>query len=96
ASRWSEFRYITLPLLAPPIAVVLLIRTMDAFREFDKIFIMTSGGPGSATETLPIFLYRAGFQNFNMGFAAATGIAMLVIVTVVSLMYVKQIHSANE
>jgi multiple sugar transport system permease protein len=96
ASWWAEFRYITLPLLASPIAVVLLIRTMDAFREFDKIFIMTGGGPGTATETLPLFLYRAGFQNFNMGFAAATGIVMLVIVTVVSLMYVKQIHAANE
>jgi multiple sugar transport system permease protein len=96
ASRWAEFRYITLPLLAPVIAVVLLIRTMDAFREFDKIFIMTGGGPGSATETLPIFLYRAGFQDFNMGFSAATGVIMLIIVTVVSSLYVKRIHSAGE
>jgi multiple sugar transport system permease protein len=96
ASRWAEFRYITLPLLAPVIAVVLLIRTMDAFREFDKIFIMTGGGPGSATETLPIFLYRAGFQDFNMGFSAATGVIMLIMVTVVSSLYVKRIHSAGE
>ncbi len=96
ASPWAEFRYLTLPLLAQPIAVVLLIRTMDAFREFDKIFIMTGGGPGVATETLPIFLYRVGFQNFNMGFAGATGILMLVIVTIVSLFYVKQIHAAQE
>lgn len=96
ASRWAEFRYITVPLLAPVIAVVLLIRTMDAFREFDKIFIMTGGGPGAATETLPIFLYRAGFQDFNMGFSAATGVIMLLIVTVVSSLYVKRIHSAGE
>lgn len=96
ASPWSEFRYMTMPLLAQPIAVVLLIRTMDAFREFDKIFIMTNGGPGTATQTLPIFLYRAGFQNFNMGFAAATGVLMLIIVTIVSLFYVKQIHAAQE
>lgn len=96
ASRWAEFRYITLPLLAPVIAVVLLIRTMDAFREFDKIFIMTGGGPGTATETLPIFLYRAGFQDFNMGFSAATGVIMLIIVTLVSSLYVKRIHSAGE
>jgi multiple sugar transport system permease protein len=96
ASRWGEFWYITLPLLAPVIAVVLLIRTMDAFREFDKIFIMTGGGPGTATQTLPIFLYRAGFQDFNMGFAAATGVIMLIIVTVVSSFYVRRIHAAGE
>ncbi len=96
ASRWGEFWNITLPLLAPVIAVVLLIRTMDAFREFDKIFIMTGGGPGTATQTLPIFLYRAGFQDFNMGFSAATGVIMLIMVTVVSSLYVKRIHSAGE
>ena len=96
ATRWTEFRYITLPLLAAPIAVVLLIRTMDAFREFDKIFIMTAGGPGVATETLPLFLYRAGFQDFDMGLSAATGVIMLIIVTLVSLFYVRQIHSTEE
>ena len=96
ASRWGEFWYITLPLLAPVIAVVLLIRTMDAFREFDKIFIMTGGGPGTSTQTLPIFLYRAGFQDFNMGFSAATGVIMLIIVTVVSSFYVRRIHAAGE
>ena len=96
ASRWAEFWYITMPLLAPIIAVVLLIRTMDAFREFDKIFIMTNGGPGTATQTLPIFLYRSGFQDFNMGFSAATGVIMLIIVTVVSSFYVKRIHAAGE
>jgi multiple sugar transport system permease protein len=96
ASRWGEFWYITMPLLAPVIAVVLLIRTMDAFREFDKIFIMTGGGPGTATQTLPIFLYRAGFQDFNMGFSAATGVVMLVIVTLVSSLYVRRIHAAGE
>lgn len=96
ASRWGEFWYITLPLLAPVIAVVLLIRTMDAFREFDKIFIMTGGGPGTATQTLPIFLYRSGFQDFNMGFSAATGVVMLIIVTLVSSLYVRRIHAAGE
>jgi multiple sugar transport system permease protein len=96
ASRWGEFWYITLPLLAPVIAVVLLIRTMDAFREFDKIFIMAGGGPGIATQTLPIFLYRSGFQDFDMGFSAATGVVMLIIVTVVSSFYVRRIHSAGE
>jgi multiple sugar transport system permease protein len=95
ASKWGEFWYITLPLLAPVIAVVLLIRTMDAFREFDKIFIMTGGGPGTATQTLPIFLYRAGFQDFNMGFSAATGVIMLIIVTIVSSFYVRRIHAAG-
>lgn len=95
ASRWEQLRHITIPLLRPVIAVVLLLRTMDAFREFDKIFIMTAGGPGTATETLPIFVWRAGFQNFNMGYAAAIGEVMIIIITVVSMLYVKRIHPSQ-
>jgi multiple sugar transport system permease protein len=92
ASRWGQLRHITLPLLAPVITLVLLLRTMDAFREFDKVYIMTGGGPGIATQTLPIYIWRAAFENFNMGFAAAIGEIMLILITIVSIIYVKRLQ----
>jgi multiple sugar transport system permease protein len=68
--------------------VVVLIRTMDAFREFDKIYIMTAGGPGTSSETLPIYVWRAAFNYYNMGYAAAAGVVMLIGITVVSAVMV--------
>jgi multiple sugar transport system permease protein len=71
ASRWMMFRRITLPQLRNLIIVAFLLRFMDAYKFFDKLFIMTRGGPGTATE-LPTFVaYIEGFQNFNIGRAAA-------------------------
>lgn len=88
-ANWrQELRYVTLPLLRPLLVVVILIRTMDAFREFDKIYIMTSGGPGTSSETLPIFVWRAAFNYYDMGYAAAAGVVMLVGITVVSAVMV--------
>jgi multiple sugar transport system permease protein len=92
ASRWAQLRHITFPLLTPVITLVLLLRTMDAFREFDKTYIMTGGGPGIATQTLPIYIWRAAFENFNMGFAAAIGEIMLILITIVSIIFVKRLQ----
>lgn len=84
ANWFQELRYVVIPLLRPLLVVVVLIRTMDAFREFDKIFIMTAGGPGTSSETLPIFVWRAAFNYYNMGYAAAAGVVMLIGISVVS------------
>jgi multiple sugar transport system permease protein len=88
ANWFQELRYVTLPLLRPLMVVIVLIRTMDAFREFDKIYIMTAGGPGTSSETLPIFVWRAAFNYYNMGYAAAAGVVMLIGITVVSAVMV--------
>lgn len=88
ANWFQELRYVTLPLLRPLLVVVVLIRTMDAFREFDKIYIMTAGGPGTSSETLPIYVWRAAFNYYNMGYAAAAGVVMLIGITVVSAVMV--------
>lgn len=84
ASRWQELRYVVLPMLRPLLVIVLLMRFMDAFREFDKIFIMTAGGPGTSSETLPIYIWRFTFNYYNMGFAAAAGVTMLLAITFIS------------
>ena len=71
ASRWMMFRRITLPQLRNLIIVAAILRFMDAYKFFDKLFIMTRGGPGSATELPTFFTYLVGFQDFNIGRAAA-------------------------
>jgi len=71
ASRWMMFRRITLPQLRNLIIVAAILRFMDAYKFFDKLFIMTYGGPGTATELPTFFTYLVGFQEFNVGRAAA-------------------------
>ncbi|PSP86131.1 hypothetical protein BRC83_01735 [Halobacteriales archaeon QS_1_68_17] len=71
ASRWMMFRRITLPQLRNLIIVAAILRFMDAYKFFDKLFVMTNGGPGSTTELPTYFTYLVGFQNFNIGRAAA-------------------------
>ena len=89
AGWWRTLFSIKIPLLRPIIGVVVLMRFMDAFREFDKLYILTSGGSGTSSETLSIYVWRQAFQYFNTGYGAATGVAMLVVVSVVSTLYVR-------
>ncbi|MBE0479277.1 sugar ABC transporter permease [Candidatus Aerophobetes bacterium] len=79
ASAWKTFVYITFPLLRPITLVVVLLRTFDLIREFDKVFILTEGGPGSATEVLGVFLYRIAFKLFNYGEASAIAVVVLIL-----------------
>lgn len=70
---------ITIPLLGPVATVVLLIRSTDAFRLFDQIWMLTKGGPGTNTETLTINIYKQAFQSFNIGRANAMAMIMMII-----------------
>ena len=71
ASRWMQFRRITFPQLKNLIAIAFILRFMDAYKFFDKLFIMTRGGPGTQTELPTFFTYIVGFNEFNIGRAAA-------------------------
>lgn len=74
------FFYITLPLLRPVIIVALLLRLIFAIKTFDIIFIMTKGGPGTATDLISYFIYRAAFFGLDIGRASAMSVGLLVIV----------------
>ena len=77
ATPWKIFRTITLPLLRPTLLVVVLLRTIDAARIFDKIYVMTNGGgPGTATETLTMSIYKTAFIQFDFGYAAGTVVSV--------------------
>ncbi len=93
ANAWQELWHFVLPQIRPLLVLVALIRFMDSFREFDKPFIMTNGGPGTSSETLPIYLYRFAFQYYEMGYAAAVGLVMLVLISIVSTVIVRRFRA---
>ncbi|WP_435197409.1 carbohydrate ABC transporter permease [Natronomonas sp. EA1] len=92
ASRWRQFRDITLPLLKPTILVALIFRTLPALQAFGLPFGLTNGGPGGATRTLVLYANELTFTrlDFGMGSAAATAITMLALV--ISLFYVTTLY----
>ncbi len=77
AGPWRIFLDVTLPLLKPTILLVVLLRAMDLVRIFDQIFILTQGGPGTATETVSLYIYRTAFRFSNFGYAAAMSFLLL-------------------
>ena len=80
ASAWQRLRYIILPMMKPLILFVVAIRTMDAFRFFDLIYVLTNGGPGTATETITLYTYQLAFRLLEVGRASALGILTLIVV----------------
>ena len=93
SSRWQTFRYVTLPLLKPAILIALLLRTMDLLRVFDQIFILTEGGPGFATETVSLYIYRTAFRFFDFGYAAAMSFILLALTNVISMIYIRLLQT---
>ena len=80
ANAWQRLRYIILPMMKPLILFVVAIRTMDAFRFFDLIYVLTNGGPGTATETMTLYTYQLAFRLLEVGRASALGILTLIVV----------------
>jgi multiple sugar transport system permease protein len=93
SSGWQTLRHVTLPLLKPAILIALLLRTMDLLRVFDQIFILTEGGPGFATETVSLYIYRTAFRFFDFGYAAAMSFVLLALTNVISFGYIKLLQS---
>lgn len=79
ATRWQEFRYITLPSLRGQMAIALTLTITGALRTFDMVYIMTQGGPGTATTTPALLLYQMAFVNPDVGVASATGVVLAVL-----------------
>ncbi len=88
ASSWQKFRHITLPHLKPIMLIVLLFRTLDAFRIFDSIYILTGGGPANSTETLSIYAYKILFQTLDFGYGSTIAVSVFIFVVLISLLYI--------
>ncbi|MGH2617204.1 MAG: carbohydrate ABC transporter permease, partial [Thermomicrobiales bacterium] len=87
AGWWQELRQVTLPGLAPVIAVAIIFRALDAFKIFDQIFMLTQGQPGTSTETISWYIYQLGYKFFTMGYAAAVSYLLVIFLTVAATVY---------
>lgn len=84
ASRWRAFFDVTLRGLLPVVFFVSLIRAIDSFKEFDKVFILTGGGPGTASELSSIYTWRMAFRQWEFGYAAALCVLVYLLIFIVS------------
>jgi multiple sugar transport system permease protein len=89
ASRFQEIRSILIPSARPTAVVLAILTVVYAFRSFDFIYVMTSGGPGSSTTTLPFLSYSQAFVQHDYGIGSATGALSLLIVAVLAVVYVR-------
>ena len=92
ANAWQMFRYITLPLITPFIFVAAMIRMIDAVKSFDIIFAITQGGPGSASETINLYLYSVAFVYYDVGYGSAIAVVFFVIIVLLAafMLYMRQ------
>jgi multiple sugar transport system permease protein len=93
ASKWKQFIHITLPMLKLSILVALLFRTLDAFRVFDLVYVLTGGGPANSTETISIMAYKVMFSQTNFGDGAALSVIVFICVAIISMIFVKILGS---
>ncbi|WP_299692364.1 sugar ABC transporter permease [uncultured Vibrio sp.] len=96
AKGGRSFMYITLPLIQKQLMLAMLLRSIDAFKLFDKVYVMTGGGPGNATETLSMFVYKYGFRFFDLGMASAAALVMLLISFTMTLFYAKRVTGSKK
>jgi multiple sugar transport system permease protein len=88
-SRWQIFRHITLPLLRPTIALMLVLSITGSLLAFDQFFILTRGGPDGSTVSMVMVIYREAFTQFNLGAAAAISVALLAVLVVLNLIQLR-------
>lgn len=95
AKGWRAFVYITLPQIKNQVILAFLLRAIDTFKLFDKVYVMTGGGPGNATETLSMFVYKYGFRFFDLGMASSSALVMLAISLAMTLFYARKVMKGS-
>jgi multiple sugar transport system permease protein len=96
ASFAQQFRYLILPMMWPIILIALVIRSIEIFKIFDSAWLLTQGGPGDATTTISVYLYRETFINARWGYASAVAIIVLILVSAAAMVAVRPIEAAQE
>ena len=96
ANIFQKFWYVTVPNIKSGIFLCLLLRTIDSFRLFDKVNILTGGGPAGSTTTITQYLYTFGIKNLNFGFGSAGALIMTLIVMVLAIPYIRNAISSQK
>jgi len=94
AGAWSRFRFVILPYLAGPLMVALVLRTIEAFKVFDIIWVMTRGGPANSTRTLSVLVYQEAFSFQRAGSGASLALIVTLLVTVLAVAYATLIRKS--
>ncbi len=89
AGPWQSFVHVTIPALKPVIAFVVITSMIGSFQLFDLPYVLTEGGPGNASMTMVMYLYKHGFEFINLGYAATIGWALAVIIGIISIIQVR-------
>ncbi len=87
ANRFQIFFSITLPLIRPVVIISIILRAIEAFKVFDKPYILTGGGPGNSTEVIDIFTYREAFVNYNFSYAATSCVLLFILLLSAGILY---------
>lgn len=95
ASAWFRFRHITLPMVMPLLLIAIIFRTMDAYKLFDQVFVLTGGGPGRFTQTAALYVYEVAFKNFETGEGSALGYIMLIVIIALANLFIRVLNSTK-
>ena len=96
AGRWAQFRYVTLPLIGPAVAVAVLFCVVWSMRAFDIVYLLTRGGPGEATVVLSYFVFTKAFEFGDMGAAAAVAVALAAVTFGVTCIYLRVLPQGDN
>jgi multiple sugar transport system permease protein len=89
AGAWRRFWSVTLPLMSPTLLFACVITVVGAFQIFDPMFIMTSGGPGTSTLSIVLYIYQTGFQNFQMGYASTLALIVFIVIMILTVIQLR-------
>jgi multiple sugar transport system permease protein/N,N'-diacetylchitobiose transport system permease protein len=92
-SAWQSFLSITLPLLRPVIVVVLVLRTIEAFKVFDIIYVMTGGGPANGTQSIAFYTYQQAFANEFFGYGSALAFLIVFFIMALAILYIRLLRT---
>lgn len=87
ANAWQQLRYVTLPLLVPTIIIAAMLRTIHAFKVFDQIFVLTTGGPGTSTQVISLYIYEVFNDQARIGYASFLALGVTLIMSIFVLFY---------
>lgn len=96
ATRGQYFSYIALPILRPVISTACILSLIGSLKYFDLIYVMTGGGPGTATELMATYMYKMSFSNFRMGYGSTVASGMFILVTVIALIMQRLLKVREE